>query len=105
MELVNLKTKYRIESRIFNILKKNNFKNIFKNIKYLDEFCECYIIIEEERLKINKIIQINKLSTYSKILLLKHNKKLRKACFERNIYLELIYNNWSFYREKLNYYL
>ena len=99
MELVNLKTIYRIEGRILNILENNKFKNIFKDIKYLNEFCECYIIIEEERIKINR------LTTSSKIIYMKSNKRLIDACRDRHIYLNFIYNNWDFYKEKLNKYL
>ena len=105
MELVNLRSKFRIESILFKILHKNKFNNIFKDISNLNEFCDCYIIIEEERLKINKILEENNFNYCQKIKLLKNNVRLVHACNKRQIYLQNIVNNWDFYREKLNKFL
>ena len=105
MELVNLKTKIRIESRIFNILKKNKFKNIFKDVIYLNEFCECYLFIERERLKLIDLVKKHNFSNYAKIQYLRNNRKLANICISRHYYLDLIYQNWNFYREKLNKFL
>ena len=105
MELVNLRSKFRIENIIYKILHKNKYINIFKDIYNLNEFCECYIIIEEERIKINQILKDNNFNYFQKIELLKNNQRLTKACFNRHIYLEKIVDNWELYREKLNFYL
>ena len=105
MELINLKTKNRIESRIFKILKKNNFTNIFKDVIYLNEFCECYIIIEKERIELINFISKYNLSDSEKIRHLRKNRKLINICISRHYYLDLIYKNWDFYKEKLNKFL
>ena len=98
IELVYLNTKEKIENRLFSILEKNNFRNVFKGISILSEFSICYKIIEEERLVINKIIKNKNLNSIDHIDLLKNNERLINACDEKNIYLEVIFQNWNLFR-------
>lgn len=98
IELVYLNTKEKIENRLFSILEKNNFRNVFKGISILSEFSICYKIIEEERLVINKIIKNKNLNSIDHINLLKNNERLINACDEKNIYLEVIFQNWNLFR-------
>ena len=98
IELVYLNTKEKIENRLFSILKKNNFRNIFKGISILSEFSMCYKIIEEERLVINKIIKNKNLNNEDQINLLKNNERLLNACNDKKIYLEVIFQNWDIFK-------
>lgn len=98
IELVYLNTKEKIEDRLFSILKKNNFRNVFKGISILSEFSMCYKIIEEERLVINKIIKNKNFNNENHIYLLKNNQRLLNACESKNIYLEVIFQNWNIFR-------
>lgn len=98
IELVYLNTKDKIENRLFSILKKNNFINIFKGITILSEFSMCYKIIEEERLVINKIIKNKNLNNEDQINLLKNNERLLNACNDKKIYLEVIFQNWDIFK-------
>lgn len=98
IELVYLNTKDKIENRLFSILKKNNFINIFKGISILSEFSMCYKIIEEERLVINKIIKNKNLNNEDQINLLKNNERLLNACNDKKIYLEVIFQNWDIFK-------
>ena len=98
IELVYLNTKEKIDNRLFSILEKNNFRNIFKGISILSEFSICYKIIEEERLVINKIIKNKNFNNENHIYLLKNNQRLLNACKEKNIYLEVIFQNWDIFK-------
>jgi len=98
IELVYLNTKEKIENRLFSILEKNNFRNVFKGISILSEFSMCYKIIEEERIVINKIIKNKNLNNNDHINLLKNNKRLIDACHDKKIYLEVIFQNWNLFR-------
>lgn len=98
IELVYLNTKEKIENRLFSILKKNNFRNVFKGITILSEFSMCYNIIEEERLIINKIIKNKNLNNEDQINLLKNNERLLNACNDKKIYLEVIFQNWNIFK-------
>lgn len=98
IELVYLNTKEKIEERLFSILKKNNFRNIFKGISILNEFSICYKIIEEERLVINKVLKNKNLNNEDHINLLKNNERLLNACNDKKIYLEVIFQNWDIFK-------
>ena len=89
IELVYLNTKEKIEDRLFSILKKNNFRNVFKGISILSEFSMCYKIIEEERLVINKIIKNKNFNNENHIYLLKNNQRLLNACESKKVHVEV----------------
>ena len=106
--MVNIKSKKRIETLLFNIIKKNNFNNIFKTIPVFFEFCGCYQIIEEQRIIINEknnnLDKNNK--NYNNIYwIIKQNSILKDACSKRNIYLDIIINEWEFYKKEIKIYI
>ena len=117
IELINLHTKKHIETKLCLILEKNKFVNLIdynnNGLLSLYLFFHNYILIEKERLKINRKMEIvNKYcNTYNivgidryeiinefKYYLVINNYNLAIYCQYKNIHLSNIFNNWKFYR-------
>lgn len=101
IELINMNNKRIIENKLFKIIKDNNFKNIFKNIPILFNFFECYRIIENERILINKIIIYKNVGKYQRAKLIRNNMNLINTCKLKNIYLDAIVKDWGYLKNML----
>jgi len=123
IELINLNTRKYVENKLFSILKKNQFINPLNNTNSfisLHLFFHNYILIENERIKINKKLDsVERYCDYYEILgvdrfdimnelrkeLLNKNWNLMLYCDIKNMVLDEIFNNWKFYKndKKLNF--